>query len=155
MPNGLAGTAEIADFIATRISAQTYINIMDQYHPCGRALSNRAIDRRITSKGVQAGAGCGLKSRPDSPGRPAQALDNGGVIGAANGRYSRRSVLDVRYRTSGPQRLFAAQLLLTARSGMERSLRQAPHSRQEADTQGSSCESLSQAHLSKESPWLK
>ncbi|MGA2935777.1 MAG: radical SAM protein [Syntrophobacteraceae bacterium] len=49
MPNGLAGTAEIVDFIATRISAQTYINIMDQYHPCGRALSNRVINRRITS----------------------------------------------------------------------------------------------------------
>ena len=49
MPNGLAGTAEIVDFIATRISTQTYINIMDQYHPCGGALANRAINRRITS----------------------------------------------------------------------------------------------------------
>ncbi len=50
MPNGLAGTAEIADFIATRISAGTYVNIMDQYHPCGRSIENRAISRRITSE---------------------------------------------------------------------------------------------------------
>jgi putative pyruvate formate lyase activating enzyme len=49
MPNGLAGTAEVVDFIATRISAQTYINIMDQYHPCGKALRNPAINRRITN----------------------------------------------------------------------------------------------------------
>jgi putative pyruvate formate lyase activating enzyme len=49
MPDGLAGTAEIVNFIATRISAQTYVNIMDQYHPCGRSLENKAINRRITS----------------------------------------------------------------------------------------------------------
>ncbi len=49
MPNGLSGTAEIFDFIAKRISAKTYINVMDQYHPCGRALSNRMINRSITS----------------------------------------------------------------------------------------------------------
>ena len=49
MPGGLAGTAEIVNFIATRISAETYVNIMDQYHPCGRSVENRAINRRITS----------------------------------------------------------------------------------------------------------
>jgi putative pyruvate formate lyase activating enzyme len=49
MPNGLAGTGEIVDFIAAQISIQTYINIMDQYHPCGSAPANRAINRRITS----------------------------------------------------------------------------------------------------------
>ncbi|MGA2400991.1 MAG: radical SAM protein [Syntrophobacteraceae bacterium] len=48
MPDGLAGTPEIVDFIAREISAQTYVNIMDQYHPCGQALRNRTINRRIT-----------------------------------------------------------------------------------------------------------
>ena len=43
MPNGLAGTEEILDFIAGRVSTRTYVNIMDQYHPCGRALSNEAF----------------------------------------------------------------------------------------------------------------
>ncbi len=28
--------AEVAGFIAREISARTYVNIMDQYHPCGR-----------------------------------------------------------------------------------------------------------------------
>ncbi len=48
MPNGLAGTPDVVDFIAKEISAVTYVNIMDQYHPCGRAFGNRAINRRIT-----------------------------------------------------------------------------------------------------------
>ena len=48
MPNGLAGTAEIAGFIASRISKRTYVNIMDQYRPCGRALTDEAINRGIT-----------------------------------------------------------------------------------------------------------
>jgi putative pyruvate formate lyase activating enzyme len=50
MPNGIAGTAEIVDFIAKQISHKTYVNIMDQYHPCGRAHANRALNRRITSE---------------------------------------------------------------------------------------------------------
>ena len=37
MPGGLAGTREIARFLAREISPQTYINVMGQYHPCGRA----------------------------------------------------------------------------------------------------------------------
>ena len=48
MPNGLAGTPEVVDFIAKEISAATYINVMAQYHPCGEAFGNRAINRRIT-----------------------------------------------------------------------------------------------------------
>jgi len=62
MPKGLSGTAEIADFIATRISAQTYINIMDQYHPCGRALSNSTINRRITSAEFRQALDAALKA---------------------------------------------------------------------------------------------
>lgn len=37
LPGGLAGTREIMRFIATRISKNTYVNIMPQYRPCGRA----------------------------------------------------------------------------------------------------------------------
>ncbi|MBC7292957.1 MAG: hypothetical protein H5T84_02410 [Thermoleophilia bacterium] len=33
LPGGLAGTAEVAKFIATEISPDTYINVMDQYRP--------------------------------------------------------------------------------------------------------------------------
>ncbi len=48
MPNGLAGTGEVVEFLAKEISPDTYINIMDQYHPCGGAFRKRAISRRIT-----------------------------------------------------------------------------------------------------------
>ncbi|MHC1727916.1 MAG: radical SAM protein [Syntrophobacteraceae bacterium] len=48
MPNGISGTREVADFIGREVSAQTYINIMDQYHPCGGAFDNPSINRRIS-----------------------------------------------------------------------------------------------------------
>ena len=35
LPEGLAGTREAMHFIATEISPHTYVNIMDQYYPCG------------------------------------------------------------------------------------------------------------------------
>ena len=35
LPGGLAGTRQAMHFIATEISRNTYINIMDQYYPCG------------------------------------------------------------------------------------------------------------------------
>ena len=34
LPKGLAGTKDVVDFIAKEISANTYVNIMAQYHPC-------------------------------------------------------------------------------------------------------------------------
>jgi len=37
LPGGLAGTAPIMEFIAARISPNTYVNIMPQYRPCARA----------------------------------------------------------------------------------------------------------------------
>lgn len=37
LPRGLAGTSPIMAFIASEISKNTYVNIMPQYRPCGRA----------------------------------------------------------------------------------------------------------------------
>ncbi|RJQ50536.1 MAG: radical SAM protein [Desulfobacteraceae bacterium] len=37
LPNGLAGTPQVMRFIADRISTGSYVNIMSQYRPCGRA----------------------------------------------------------------------------------------------------------------------
>lgn len=48
LPDGLAGTPEIARFLAEEISADTYINVMDQYRPCYKAPSMPPIDRRVT-----------------------------------------------------------------------------------------------------------
>ncbi|MBI4326604.1 MAG: radical SAM protein [Chloroflexi bacterium] len=45
MPNGLAGTREIAAWLARDISAATYINVMAQYHPAGQAARSPAAAR--------------------------------------------------------------------------------------------------------------
>ncbi|RLB10083.1 MAG: radical SAM protein [Deltaproteobacteria bacterium] len=48
MPNGIAGTEHIMKFIAEEISKNTYVNIMDQYRPCGKAVEDPIINRMIT-----------------------------------------------------------------------------------------------------------
>lgn len=48
MPDGMAGTKQILQFLATEISRHTYVNIMDQYRPCGGAVGKPHIGRRIT-----------------------------------------------------------------------------------------------------------
>ena len=48
LPEGLAGTEELMQFIADEISEDTYINIMDQYSPKYRAREYPPLDRRIT-----------------------------------------------------------------------------------------------------------
>ena len=50
MPGGLAGTPEVARFLAEEISRDTYINVMAQYHPCYKAQEHPPLDRRITPK---------------------------------------------------------------------------------------------------------
>ena len=48
LPEGLAGTAEIVRFLATEVSTNTYLNIMDQYRPCYKAGDLPPLNRRIT-----------------------------------------------------------------------------------------------------------
>ena len=48
LPEGLAGTAEIVRFLATEISPNTYLNVMDQYRPCYKAGNLPPLNRRIT-----------------------------------------------------------------------------------------------------------
>ena len=48
MPGQLAETREILRFLAAEISSATYINLMDQYHPCGRAREFPTINRPLT-----------------------------------------------------------------------------------------------------------
>jgi len=50
MPNGIAGTREIMRFIANEISVDTYVNVMDQYRPCGKAFEDDLIGRRLTAQ---------------------------------------------------------------------------------------------------------
>jgi len=48
LPNGLAGTKEVVDFLAKEISPHTYVNIMNQYHPCYKASQVPSLARRIS-----------------------------------------------------------------------------------------------------------
>lgn len=50
MPNDVAGTRKAMRFLARAISPDTYVNLMDQYRPCGQAFSYPEIARPITSK---------------------------------------------------------------------------------------------------------
>ncbi len=38
LPGRLAGTEGVVRFLAQEVSANTYLNIMAQYHPCHKAL---------------------------------------------------------------------------------------------------------------------
>lgn len=46
LPEGLAGSGTIIDFLADEISPQTAINVMDQYHPCYHAHLQAKVNRR-------------------------------------------------------------------------------------------------------------
>lgn len=65
LPDGIAGTSDLVEFIADKISKNTYINIMNQYHPCHKAFDHPPLDRRLTSQeyadAVQAAEDAGLQ----------------------------------------------------------------------------------------------
>jgi len=49
LPEGLVGTREAMHFLSTEISKDTYVNIMDQYYPCGDLIPpDSSLRRRIT-----------------------------------------------------------------------------------------------------------
>ncbi|MBP1723782.1 MAG: Radical domain protein [Deltaproteobacteria bacterium] len=50
LPGGLAGTREAMRFLAREVSPHTYVNLMDQYRPCGEAGNHPPLNRRITGK---------------------------------------------------------------------------------------------------------
>ena len=50
LPEGLAGSEELARFLADEISRDTYVNVMDQYRPCHEARRCGAVSRRITQQ---------------------------------------------------------------------------------------------------------
>jgi putative pyruvate formate lyase activating enzyme len=50
MPGGLEETEGILRFIAQKISPKSYINVMDQYRPCGRAADHPPLDRPLFAR---------------------------------------------------------------------------------------------------------
>jgi putative pyruvate formate lyase activating enzyme len=50
LPNGLAGSEKIFQFISREISKNTFLNIMDQYYPTWKAFDFPELSRRINEK---------------------------------------------------------------------------------------------------------
>ena len=50
LPHGIAGTGDVLRFLAEEISRNTYLNLMDQYHPYHRADEYRALARPLTEE---------------------------------------------------------------------------------------------------------
>ncbi|MCL6582325.1 MAG: radical SAM protein [bacterium] len=48
LPQGLSGSRQIMRFLAQEISPNTYVNLMDQYRPCGEAWQYPPISRRLS-----------------------------------------------------------------------------------------------------------
>ena len=65
MPGEVAGTENIMDFLAREISENTYVNVMDQYRPCGEAHGDAHVNRRLRShefrRAMDAARKAGLK----------------------------------------------------------------------------------------------
>jgi putative pyruvate formate lyase activating enzyme len=49
LPDGLAGTKEIMGFLAREVSPRTYVNVMGQYRPCGRAAEHPSLRKFLTA----------------------------------------------------------------------------------------------------------
>ncbi len=53
LPHGLAGTRDVMRFIAQQLSPDSYVNIMPQYRPCGRAAEISALAGHPSSEEFQ------------------------------------------------------------------------------------------------------
>jgi putative pyruvate formate lyase activating enzyme len=45
LPDNLAGTKEVMKFLADELSPNTYVNVMAQYRPCGKAYEHPSLGR--------------------------------------------------------------------------------------------------------------
>jgi putative pyruvate formate lyase activating enzyme len=54
LPEDLAGTGDVMKFIYSSISPNTYVNVMYQYRPCGRAHETPGLSRSITAEEFRA-----------------------------------------------------------------------------------------------------
>jgi putative pyruvate formate lyase activating enzyme len=49
LPDDLSGTRGVMDFLAQEISPHTYVNVMGQYRPCGRAAEHPSLRKFLTA----------------------------------------------------------------------------------------------------------
>ncbi len=53
LPGGLAGSKAVIDFLVSELSPDTYLNVMDQYHPAYRAREYPPLARRVPRHEVE------------------------------------------------------------------------------------------------------
>ncbi len=54
LPDDIAGTEAVLEFLAKEVSPDTYVNLMDQYRPCYRADEYPELDRPVTRSEYEA-----------------------------------------------------------------------------------------------------
>jgi putative pyruvate formate lyase activating enzyme len=54
LPGNLSGVGEVLAFIARELSPETYVNLMDQYHPCFKTRDHPSLGRRVTREEMMA-----------------------------------------------------------------------------------------------------
>ena len=54
LPKDLAGTRQIMRFIAHKVSTNSYVNIMPQYRPCGRAAEIEGLSVHLSQMDYKA-----------------------------------------------------------------------------------------------------
>ena len=62
LPGNLAGTVDIVQFLATKVSRNTYLNLMDQYRPAYRAHHFPELNRSITRQEYAAAVGAAQRA---------------------------------------------------------------------------------------------
>ena len=62
LPEGIAGTEEIVRFISENLSANTYLNLMDQYRPAFKAHNYLELNRRLTKQEYQSAVDAAVKA---------------------------------------------------------------------------------------------
>lgn len=62
LPEGIAGTEEIVRFISENLSANTYLNLMDQYRPAFKAHNYPELNRRLTKQEYQSAVDAAVKA---------------------------------------------------------------------------------------------
>lgn len=62
LPEGIAGTEEIVRFISENLSANTYLNLMDQYRPAFKAHNYPELNRRLTNQEYQSAVDAAVKA---------------------------------------------------------------------------------------------
>ncbi len=69
LPGDLASTEQVLSFIAGEISPATYVNLMDQFHPCHRAHDFPPLDRPVSGseyrRACEVAKRFGLREDPD------------------------------------------------------------------------------------------